>query len=241
MSRWTEQFSYRLYQLMWFGLDWIFPPNCGGCETPGTRWCKGCQAAVRPVNTSGCLRCGSLSSDPGFCETCAKTHPRYSQLRSVGIYAGPLKNAIHRLKYKKDIGLGEALAAALTEHYTTLGWEADLVVPIPLSKTSQATRGYNQVALLALPLALQSAIHYRPNALARVVNTRSQVGLSALERKQNLLNAFVAEPHIVRGRRVLLLDDVLTTGSTLNAGALALIEAGAREVFGLTLARAMFR
>lgn len=114
-----------------------------------------------------------------------------------------------------------------------------MVMPVPLSKIRRAERGYNQAALLALPLALELALPYKPDGLSRVIDTRSQVGLSANERRENLSGAFSADRIEVQDKIVLLLDDVITTGSTLNHCAEALIAGGARAVFGLTLARAV--
>ena len=241
LIRATDVLRYRLYQALWSGLDWIFPPICGGCETVGDRWCADCQAAVQPISNPGCPICGAPTNGSSVCSACGRTLPYFSKLRSVGVFQGPIKNALHRLKYKKDIGLGEALSRSLANLYASMGWEADFIVPIPLSKTRKAARGYNQVALLARPMAMQMAVPYRPDALSRIVDTRSQVGLSAQDRRKNLKNAFAADPRVVAGRRLLLVDDVFTTGSTLNAGAEALKKAGAREVFGLTLARAVLR
>ncbi len=183
--------------------------------------------------------CGNPGPIKDRCTGCKKNRPKYTKIRSWGIFEGPLKNALHRLKYRKDIGLGEALAKPLTEYYLSLGWEADMVMPVPLSKARRAERGYNQAALLALPLALGLTLPYKPAALSRVIDTRSQVGLSAKERRDNLSGAFSANRVDVQGHKVLLLDDVITTGSTMNHCAEALIAGGAREVFGLTLARAV--
>jgi ComF family protein len=120
-----------------------------------------------------------------------------------------------------------------------LDWPIDLVVPIPLGKKRRRERGYNQVALVAMPLAASLEWPYVPQALKRTRDTRSQVGLSYEERRENITNAFVADARLVRDRAVLLMDDVATTGATLSAAASALNAAGARKIFALTLARAL--
>jgi ComF family protein len=145
------------------------------------------------------------------------------------------------LKYRRDIGLGEALARPLVKYYRTLKWQIDLVVPIPLGDRRRAKRGYNQVALLAYPFALSLGIPYRPNALRRVRDTRSQVGLSFQERQINVQGAFRSQANLVQGKNVLVMDDVTTTGATIRAGSVALVEMGARKVYGLTLARAVYQ
>ena len=109
------------------------------------------------------------------------------------------------------------------------GWEADLVTPVPLSPDRQAERGYNQSALLARPIALKQGWRYLPVCLTRNRNTKSQVSLSIEERKQNVADAFSAVPELVAGKVILLVDDVTTTGSTLNECVRALKEAAQKR------------
>lgn len=118
------------------------------------------------------------------------------------------------------------------------GWIIDLVIPVPLGVARQKERGYNQASLLALPLALKRRYRFVPKALSRTRETRSQVDLNREERKQNVSGAFTARAEIVKGKSVLVVDDVTTSGATLDACADALLEAGAKEVYGLTLAQA---
>jgi ComF family protein len=129
--------------------------------------------------------------------------------------------------------MGRRLIACITQ----LGWGIDIVVPVPLGIARLAERGYNQASLLAWPVALWLGISLCAKGLSRVRETRSQVDLSAAERKENVAGAFQARPALVRGRRVLLVDDVTTTGSTLDACAAALLAGGAVSVYALTLAR----
>jgi ComF family protein len=117
-------------------------------------------------------------------------------------------------------------------------WKIDLVCPVPLGVARQADRGFNQAALLARPIALSSGLTYSPHAVERKKETLSQVGLNFERRHNNVSDAFQAKPAVARGRTVLIVDDVATSGATLEACALALLEAGARQVYALTLARA---
>jgi ComF family protein len=142
------------------------------------------------------------------------------------------------MKYRQDIGLGEVLAVPLAQFFFTLGWQVDLVIPVPLGKKRARQRGFNQAALLAYPFALETGIEYQPRALWRSKETSTQVGLSIAQRRQNVENAFTAEPNRVAGKRVLLLDDVATTGATLSSCARSLLNAAAVDVQALTLARA---
>lgn len=118
-------------------------------------------------------------------------------------------------------------------------WAVDLVIPVPLSPARTAERGYNQAALLARPLALFSGLAYQPKGLLRCRETSTQVGLTMKERWQNVSGAFLANAPLVSGRSVLIVDDVTTSGATLQACAEALLEAGVKKVFALTLARAV--
>lgn len=113
------------------------------------------------------------------------------------------------------------------------------MVPVPLGKQRMKERGYNQVGLLAMPLAAIQGWRYSPQVLVRMRETRSQVGLSPMERKENISGAFRAVPVLAAGKVILLVDDVVTTGATLGACSEALIKAGAKHIYALTLARAL--
>ena len=160
-------------------------------------------------------------------------------LRSWAVFDSPIQDALHTIKYRNNIGLADSVAVQMTEFARSLGWEIDLLVPAPLSKGRQRERGYNQVALVARPLAYEMGWEYVPGALTKVRETRSQVGLNVSERRENVSMAYQADPAQVKRRVVLLMDDVSTTGSTIAACAEALVSAGARDVYALTIARAL--
>ncbi|MFC1879810.1 ComF family protein [Chloroflexota bacterium] len=130
------------------------------------------------------------------------------------------------------------MARYLIGFLRVLAWPIDLIAPVPMGKARKAERGYNQAAFLALPLALGCRIPYQPKALIRSRQTRSQVGLTTEQRRVNVAGAFKANPDIVRDKTVLVVDDVATSGATMDACALALKDAGAAVVYGLALARA---
>jgi ComF family protein len=145
---------------------------------------------------------------------------------------------LHKLKYRRDMSMGEALASHMVPFVEVLNWGIDLLIPIPLGGKRLKERGYNQVGMIAKPLALALDVRYTPGELMRHKETRSQVGLTKTERRENVRDAFRAGMG-VKGRSVLVMDDVSTTGSTLSAAAEALYLAGAREVYALTVARAL--
>ena len=143
------------------------------------------------------------------------------------------------MKYRHNIGLGEALALQMVEFVKSLHWEVDFLLPVPLGKKRLRERGYNQVALVAQPLAYHAGLHYYPNALWKARENRSQVGLSVRQRHENVLNVYQADSRIVKHKSILVMDDVSTTGSTITACAQALLEAGANDVYAITIARAL--
>jgi ComF family protein len=231
--------TYHLNQWFWGSLDLLFPPACGGCDRAGYRWCPDCQKRVQIVPEPVCQVCGLPLAHPGLCPACSHSRPPYALMRSWLVFEGPIRLALHKLKYRGNISLGDALARQLAPHARTLDWPIDIVVPIPLGRKRMQERGYNQVGLVAKPLAVLNGWEYAPRALVRARETRSQVGLSAAERKENVSGAFRGNPTLVSGKTVLLIDDVATTGATLSSGADALFEAGARDVYAYTLARAL--
>jgi len=228
-----------VYRGFWTVVDWIYPPACAGCEKFGERWCAECQAEVQLLQDNLCPKCGLPEPHNHLCARCRVSPPPFTAIRGWGLYNGPLRAAIHRLKYRHDLGLAEALSRHLIDHFQTLSWSIDLITAVPLSPGRLSERGYNQSGLLAYPLALAQRLPFHPAAIYRTRETASQVGLSASDRHENVRDAFAALPELVNRKSVLVIDDAATTGATLNFCAAALLQAGARAVFGLTLARAV--
>jgi competence protein ComFC len=119
----------------------------------GFRWCPDCQHEVIRVPEPVCLYCGLPLSRPGLCSSCLESQPPYKAIRSWVVFEGPIRHAIHTLKYGRNAALGDALAPHLAIFARKLAWQVDLVVPVPLGKQRMKERGYNQVGLLARPLA----------------------------------------------------------------------------------------
>ena len=160
-------------------------------------------------------------------------------MRSWAAFDSPVQNALHTMKYRRNIGLGEAFAAQMAYFFRSLEWHVDTLVPVPLGKNRLKERGYNQVALVARPLAFAVGLDYTPRALWKARETRSQVGLTSSQRRENVDGAYQADPGAVKHRSVVLMDDVATTGSTILACTHALLSAGAKEVYAITIARAL--
>lgn len=160
-------------------------------------------------------------------------------MRSWAVFDSPIQNGLHTMKYRRNIGFGESIAMQMADYVRSLHWPVDVLIPVPLGKKRLKERGYNQVALVARPLAYQLGWPYQPDALQKTRETRSQVGLSVYQRSENVQNAYQADSKIVKGKSVLIMDDVATTGSTISACTAALQAAGAKEVYVLTIARAL--
>lgn len=232
---------YTARQAAWAVVDMIFPPQCGGCGKEGQRFCADCRASLAYLPAPVCEHCGFplRAGEMLRCASCLRQPtPALASVRSVAFFEGPLQQALHRLKYKRDIILADALAVLLCEAWPAYGFAADLVVPVPLSAQRMRERGYNQAGLLADAFAALMGLPYTPAGAARFRHTASQVGLSAHERQANVAGAFRGRTERVADKAVILVDDVYTTGATLNACAEALLAAGAVRVWGFTLGRA---
>jgi competence protein ComFC len=235
-----SNFSYSLYRSLWSALDLLYPPVCGGCGKVGSRWCEECKQRVQILNGTICDVCGLPQDANGVCDACSADRPRFHALRAWAVFEDPVRKALHGLKYRRDVALGDALAVEVLRYVKELNWDIDMVVPIPLGRQRRRERGYNQVGMIAKPLALALDVEFAPKALARRKETRSQVGLSKQERRENVDGAFQAGAG-VNGKTILVMDDVATTGSTLSSSAEAFLSSGAKEVYALTVARALPR
>jgi len=184
------------------------------------------------------MQCGHDFLDGEICDYCKDDPPNFKSLKSWAIYEGPLRKAILRLKYSGDISLAETLSVPMIELLNGTDWKLDAVAPVPISEKRSEDRGYNQAALLAFPISLKTGIPYRKNALKKVRENRSQVGLTFDERYKNVIDAFICGDDFIIDKAVLVVDDVVTSGATMNECAKVLLDKGAREVYGITLARA---
>jgi ComF family protein len=215
--------------------------------------CPACAADFRPVDSPFCTRCGlmfrSREGPDHRCGLCVSDPPRFATARSFGVYDGVLLTLIHRFKYNGKIGLADPLGRLLFDefHRQWQPGDIDAVVPVPLHIRRFRKRGYNQAHLLIRRWrdwaeggqtdGADPAVDR--DALVRRRRTDRQVGMSREEREANIRGAFsVPRPDRVAGRRILLVDDVMTTGATADECARVLLAAGAERVDLLTLAQA---
>ena len=217
----------------------LFPPVCGGCGKAGFRWCPSCQGRVPRIIEPFCEKCGIPVRKIGLCEKCQTNPPTYRLMRSWAVFDSPVQNALHTLKYRRNIGLGDLIGCQMVDFVRSLKWDIDVVIPAPLGRQRLKERGYNQVGLVAQPLAYELGLEYVPQALWKARETRSQVGLTISQRRENVSQAYQANPSVVKRKSILLMDDVATTGSTISACTEALLSAGANAIYALTIARAL--
>ena len=209
--------------------------------------CPGCRELLAPRVAGFCPGCGLTFADPAaepyLCGPCRSAPRPWRNFAWHGPYEGLLGELLRAFKFNQRLGLSRLLAALAREAWErsaaqgAAGPAPDLVVPVPLHPRRLAARGYNQSLLLAQDLARAHGLALDPAALARVRDTPPQARLAGEERRENIRGAFAADPARVAGRGVLLVDDVMTTGGTLEEACQALLRAGARSADVLVLAR----
>ncbi len=218
-------------------IDLLFPPRCGGCHAAGSLWCAACQAATPPIEPPWCEKCGEPFVTDRLCANCQRHPLVINQIRSVALFDGVLRQAVHRFKYERLSSLAEPFGDMLAAYWLAAQLVADWLIPVPLHPSRERDRGYNQSDLLARQLGQRVGVPVSSRGLRRTRATAVQMTLNAAERRQNVAGAFECVEPRVQAKRVVIIDDVGTTGATLDACAQAVLQAGAAAVMGLTLAR----
>ena len=234
----VQQKSTSINSPVWRLIDWLFPPLCCDCGRISFEICPDCLSQIHPIDHRfTCKYCGQNSRGKGICTDCCQNPPDFDALRAWADYNAVVKTMITHIKYQHRIGLIPHILTPLLGVIKDWGIQPQLVVPVPLGPKRQRSRGYNQAALIARPIARALDITYAPQALLRIRETRSQVGLHAADRQHNLAGAFLADQQICQDKSILLVDDIATTGTTLRECARALKQASARQVYAFTVAR----
>ena len=231
--------------------DVIFPPRCLGCaeilpQRSSQAFCPACKEKIRFITGSLCPICGiaffdSPASDH-LCGNCLESKPYFCLARAVASYETLILDAIHQFKYGRNISAGAALASFMAEFcFPDFDFtDYSLIIPVPLHIRRLRERGFNQSLILAKSIEKKYQIPVNFSLLKRRKFTLTQTGLNKKERKNNIKGAFaVTDNAKTEGKNIILIDDVYTTGATINQCAKTLIKAGASKVAVLTLARVL--
>jgi ComF family protein len=233
----------------------LFPSDCRICRSPLTTIttlpvCEPCLGQIVPLDGVLCRVCGEklfssvASGDDGaLCGMCRRAEPRFRRAVAYGAYEGALRDLIHLFKYKGTKPAGRLLGSLLNQAVAAMALPASLVVvPVPLWSGKRSARGFNQAEAIArtfMSFQTSSSIQLNTTILVRTRETASQTGLTRHQRRANVRGAFaVLKPEKVKGRSILIVDDVMTTGTTAGECARVLRRAGAKQVFVATVARA---
>lgn len=223
-------------------VDLLFPLRCPVCDgivpTGEGRVCRTCRRKIRYVYEPQCQKCGRQLNDDAklFCAACESTRHIFD--RGVALYDyQSMKKSIYRFKYKKRCEYALFYAEEIYRQLNTeiLNMEADAIIPIPLHKSRQKSRGYNQAELVAAHLSKLTGIPLEKKLVKRVRKTVPQKQLDARGRQNNLKKAFNIKPNVVKLNKTILIDDIFTTGSTIDAVAKELKRCGVGTVYFITL------
>ncbi|MEA1909640.1 MAG: ComF family protein [Patescibacteria group bacterium] len=220
--------------------DLFFPPKCASCNRGGKWFCDGCKAQLKPIKTSICFGCGRLTEDFKICKRCRYKF-KFSRCFVGCVWReGILRKILHKYKYGRVRVLSYDLGDILINIIKSYSCEDLIITSVPLHFKKRWQRGFNHSALLASVVTQKISGTYIENLLIKTKPTKAQVGLSRKDRLKNLQNSFevnLRHASAIQGRTILIIDDVITTGATINACADALKRLGAKEVWGLVIAK----
>ena len=228
----------QLKELKGAALDFLFPRFCVGCGKEGDFICDSCQASLVRIEAPACPQCGKPQTDSMLCSNCINWKADIDAIRSPFRFEGVIRKAVHEFKYRNLRAIAGQLAHFLGDYLTENPIPYEVLVPVPLHDKRLKERGYNQSALLAKELSRLTGFPVNETCLVRnVYNVPQAKTRNVEERKQNVIGIFSVVNDDLLEKKVLLIDDVTTSGATLNACASPLKKTGAASVWGLTLAR----
>ena len=227
--------NYKLWTSLY---EALFPRYCLSCKKEGSWLCKDCQEAIDYLKEQFCPFCQRITETGRPCSICRPRH-NLTGLLAAAHFKFPINRLIHKLKYQGTKELSQLLIQiTIKGTRNRLPKGKKLIIPIPLHPKQERKRGFNQAELMAKELSKKTKIEYDPKILKRIKNTKSQTKLNRRERRENLKNAFAITKNIdLKEYIVLLVDDVTTTGATLDEAAKTLKQAQPKEIWGLVVAR----
>jgi ComF family protein len=221
-------------------LSWLWPERCALCRAPigaGKDFCAGCHADLPWIKT-GCPTCAAPSSSSARCGRCQRKPPAMHRTYAALRYAEPVDRLIVGLKYRRRLDLARALAQLLLPTLQKIHTRPDIVLPVPLHSARLRERGYNQALEIARVLARRLKLPLATDAVRRTRATATQTTLPRTQRARNVRNAFAVRTDELNGKHVAIVDDVMTSGHTIDALAKVLRRAGAKEISVWIIARA---
>lgn len=223
-------------------LKLLWPETCPFC---GKVWregvCPACAAAIKRLELKEprCMQCGKpvRKTEEEYCRDCVHTYHHYDRGSSIWLHKPPVSTSIYRFKYQNQRSYGEYYAKKLAEHCGRFirAWNPDLIIPIPLHAVRRRKRGYNQAEILAVQLGKLTGIPADTEGLVRIRSSSPQKQLGSWERRQNMNNVFEISRNFTPDTSILLIDDIYTTGNTIDAAAQRLKKSGVENVFFLTI------
>jgi ComF family protein len=228
----------QLNKLKGIALDLLFPRWCVGCGREGDFICSSCRQSLPRIMSPLCPKCGRPQPSATLCPGCLSWQAEINGIRSPFRFEGVIRQAIYELKYRNLRAIAKLLARLLGDYLVSNPVPGEILVPVPLHPKRLRERGYNQSRLLAQELGKLTNLPVVDDCLVRQRHALPQARTSTVaERRSNVADAFSCRDQRLRGKQVLLIDDVSTSGATLDACARALKGAGAISVWGLVLAR----
>ena len=218
-------------------LELIFPKRCVECHKPGEFVCFDCVSRISKIFTFTCQKCGKITQSGQYCSSCRGSIELTGVMVACDYNSGPTKEIIHHLKYSGFVDLSEILGELLVERIKKSNKRNFVVVPVPMDSKKEVERGFNQSELIARYISKK--LGFKGGlALLKTKKTKPQMKLKRRERLKNLKGVFVCDDKkLVAGKNILLVDDVMTTGATLDECAKVLRKAGARQVWGAVVAK----
>ncbi len=220
----------------------FFPSRCVGCGKVGSFLCPECHRKLPRLLPPLCPKCGRSQASNILCPGCRQRRIEIDGIRSPFRFDGVVRKAVHQLKYRNLKAISPCLAGLLANYLRSDPLAGEAIVPVPLHPRRLRERGYNQSSLLARELGKLTKLPVIEDCLVRIKEAQPQVRAATVEdRRKNVTDAFMCQNEKVSGKRIILIDDVCTSGATLESCALALKSEGATLVWGLTLAREIYK
>lgn len=230
-------------KIIWWIRELLFPRRCPVCDKPvkpaGSYICDNCQKSLRYVPEVHCLKCGKplLEETEEYCSDCIKKKHKFTQGKSLYEY-GSAADSIYRFKYGRRQEYAEFFGMEMAEHFGKIikNWKAQALIPVPIHKERKRKRGYNQAQLLAKELGKRTGLPVMDDLIVRDKKTIPQKDLKGAERENNLKRAFKIAGNDVKLSTIIIIDDIYTTGSTVNEMSETLKKLGIDKIYILTLA-----